>query len=44
MYIPLVAGFFAPFSYIDPNWSLFFWQALSVLALAGSCQLLARLV
>jgi hypothetical protein len=42
MYIPLVAGFFAPFSYIDPNWSLFFWQALSVLALAGSCQLLAR--
>lgn len=43
MYIPLVAGFFAPFSYLDPNWSLFFWQALSVLALAGSCYLLARI-
>ena len=43
MYIPLIAGFFAPFSYVDPNWSLFFWQALSVLALAGSCHLLARI-
>ena len=42
MYIPLVAGFFAPFSYLDPNWSLFFWQALSVLALGLSCHLLAR--
>jgi Glycosyltransferase family 87 len=43
MYIPLVAGFFAPFSFIDPNLSLFFWQALSVLALGLSCVLLARL-
>ncbi len=43
MYIPLVAGFFAPFSYIDPNWSLFFWQALSVFALGLSCHLLARI-
>jgi hypothetical protein len=43
MYIPLVAGFFAPFSFIGPNLSLFFWQALSVLALALSCLLLSRL-
>jgi hypothetical protein len=43
MYIPLVAGFFVPFSFIDPNLSLFFWQALSVLALGLSCLLLARL-
>jgi Glycosyltransferase family 87 len=43
MYIPIVAGLFAPFSFIDPNLSLFFWQALSVLALGLSCLLLARL-
>jgi hypothetical protein len=43
MYIPLVAGFFAPFSFIDPNLSLFLWQALSVLALGLSCFLLSRL-
>jgi len=44
MYIPLVAGFFAPFSYLEPNWSLLLWQALSVLALGVSCLLLARVV
>jgi hypothetical protein len=43
MYIPLVAGFFAPFSFIDPNLSLLLWQALSVLALGLSCLLLSRL-
>ena len=43
MYIPLVAGFFAPFSFIDPNLALFLWQALSVLALGLSCLLLSRL-
>ncbi len=43
MYIPLVAGFFAPFSFIDPNLSLFLWQALSVFALGLSCLLLSRL-
>ena len=43
MYIPLVAGFFAPFSFVGPNLSLFFWQALSVLALALCCWLLSRL-
>jgi hypothetical protein len=43
MYIPLVAGFFAPFSFIDPNLSLFLWQALSVLALGLSCLLWSRL-
>ena len=43
MYIPLVAGFFVPFSFVDPNLSLFFWQALSVLALGLSCVLLSRL-
>ena len=42
MYIPLVAGFFAPLSYLDPNRSLLFWQILSVAALAASCQLLSR--
>jgi hypothetical protein len=43
MYIPLVAGFFAPFSYVDPNLSLFFWQVLSVLALAASGMMLSRI-
>src|SRR5262245_104764 len=43
MYTPLVAGFFAPFSFFGPNLSLFFWQTLSVLALAICCLLLARL-
>jgi hypothetical protein len=43
MYIPLVAGFFAPFSFVGPNLSLFFWQTLSVLALAVCCLLLSRL-
>jgi hypothetical protein len=43
MYIPLVAGFFAPFSLIDPNIALFLWQTLSVLALGLSCFLLSRL-
>lgn len=42
MHIPLVAGFFAPFSYIDPNWSLLIWQILSVTALALSCRMLSR--
>jgi len=43
MYIPLVAGFFAPFSFVGPNLSLFFWQAFSVAALAVCCALLSRL-
>ncbi len=43
MYIPLVAGFFAPFSFVGPNLSLLIWQALSVLALALCCILLSRL-
>jgi hypothetical protein len=43
MYIPLVAGFFAPFSFIDPNFSLFFWQVLSVAALAWCAFLMARI-
>ena len=42
MYTPLVAGFFAPLSLAGPNYSLLIWQALSVLALAFSCWLLAR--
>lgn len=42
MYIPLVAGFFAPLSLAGPNYSLLIWQVLSVLALAASCWLLAR--
>jgi len=42
MYTPLVAGFFAPLSLAGPNYALLIWQALSVLALAFSCWLLAR--
>lgn len=42
MYLPLVAGLFAPFSLTGPNNSLLIWQVLSVLALALSCSLLAR--
>jgi hypothetical protein len=42
MYTPLVAGFFAPLSLTGPNYSLLVWQVLSVLALAFSCWLLAR--
>jgi hypothetical protein len=33
MYIPLVAGFFTPFGWLNANVSLLLWQALSVLAL-----------
>jgi Glycosyltransferase family 87 len=43
MYIPLVAGFFAPFSFAGPNLSLFFWQVFSVLGLGLACFLLSRL-
>ena len=43
MYTPLVAGFFAPLSLAGPNYSLLIWQVLSVLALALSCWLLARI-
>ncbi len=43
MYIPLIAGFFAPFSFVGPNLALFLWQALSVAALAVCAALLARL-
>lgn len=42
MYTPLVAGFFAPLSLAGPNYALLIWHALSVLALAFSCWLLAR--
>jgi hypothetical protein len=43
MYIPLVAGFFAPFTSVGPHLALLFWQALSVAALALCAALLARL-
>jgi len=42
MYIPLLAGFFAPFSLVDPNLSLFLWQLMSVVALALSVTILSR--
>lgn len=42
MYTPLVAGFFAPLSKAGPNYSLLIWQVLSILALALSCWLLAK--
>ncbi|MGZ8443911.1 MAG: glycosyltransferase family 87 protein [Candidatus Binatia bacterium] len=43
MYIPLVAGFFAPFGGLDPNLSLLLWQAISALALLWCCRELAAL-
>jgi hypothetical protein len=43
MYIPLIAAFFAPLSLAGPNYSLLLWQILSILALAFSCWLLARI-
>ena len=43
MYIPLVAGFFAPFAWLNPNLSLLLWQAISVLALLWCCRELAAL-
>jgi glycosyl transferase family 87 len=43
MYIPLVAGFFAPFSLVGPNLSLFLWQTFSVLALGLCAFMLSRL-
>ena len=42
MYIPLVAGFFTPFSNLNPNIALLLWQAISVLALLWSCRLLGE--
>ncbi len=43
MYMPLVAGFFAPFGWLNPNLSLLLWQAISVLALLWCCRELAAL-
>lgn len=43
MYIPLVAGFFTPFGWLDPNISLLLWQIISVLALLWCCQLLGSI-
>ena len=43
MYTPLVAGFFAPFGWINPNVSLLLWQAISVLALLWCCRQLAEI-
>lgn len=42
MNMPLVAAFFAPFSYLDPNLALFLWQVLSVVALALGCHMLSQ--
>jgi hypothetical protein len=42
MYIPLVAGLFAPLTHLGPNRSLAVWHALSVLSLFVSCYLLAN--
>jgi len=43
MYTPLVAGFFAPFSLLDPNAALLAWQVLSILALAVCALLLGHI-
>lgn len=42
MYIPLIAGFFAPLSFLGPNLALFFWQVLSVAALGLCAWMLSR--
>lgn len=44
MYIPLVAGLFVPFSWLDPNSAMLVWQVFSVLALAASAFLLAQII
>jgi Glycosyltransferase family 87 len=43
MYIPLVAGFFAPFSLLDPNLAMLVWQILSVLSLGACTLVLSRI-
>lgn len=43
MYTPLVAGFFAPFAWLNPNFALLLWQAISVLALLWSCRQLGEI-
>jgi Glycosyltransferase family 87 len=42
MYTPLVAGFFAPFHWLDPNGAMLVWQSFSIIALAASALLLAQ--
>jgi len=42
MYSPLLALFFAPLSLLSPTWSVLLWQALSLVALFFSCEILAR--
>jgi hypothetical protein len=42
MYSPLLALFFAPLSFLSPTWSVLLWQALSLVALFFSCEILAR--
>jgi hypothetical protein len=42
MYTPLVAGFFAPFHWLDPNSAMLVWQIFSLFALAASALLLAQ--
>ena len=43
MYTPLVAGFFAPFHWLDPNSAMLVWQIFSIVALAASAFLLAQI-
>lgn len=43
MYIPLVAGFFTPFGWLDANIALLLWQMISVLALLWCCRLLGTI-
>jgi len=43
MYSPLVAWIFAPLSNLRPNWSLLFWQGISLITLAFCCRLLSHL-
>lgn len=43
MYIPVVAGFFTPFSWLNANVSLLLWQAISVLALLWCCRQLGEI-
>ena len=43
MYSPLVAAIFVPLSNLRPNWSLLFWQGISLIMLAFCCRLLSHL-
>ncbi len=42
MYMPLIAGLFVPFSLLSPEYSLFAWQAVSLVSLAYCAFLISK--